>query len=538
MHASPASKSILLAAVLSIGLGAGACSGGGDPGSDGGSDGGADGGDGGGLPGALPFEYSRTDVGEALSPAEVGDFTRRLTGYWKKVDFFRWVLRTSHGVHESTGKPDYMVWWGGVAAYREGDAVRFYHVDPDGGGHNIMIPTPRVLASAIAGHLMTGDAAMAELAEQYCKGITATMKGMVYDEDDPVDWLMARNIAAFNHGYTTDEGEEKQIDYTGWYHAYEHWNTWRFEYADNPTWGPVWVTNMRSKDDVPHIFMVVPHLMYAAERAEDEDMRAACAETLSYLRKFAGDIVEQGYKIRTKDPQGRIYTPGYSGDPELDEAAGDLASFVMWDEFIPDAECNAKRCSALIGRGDGQGLDCGEAAHNDYEAMATQIHYYNHDIIRFFHSAHIANALAHGDAEAARVLLRGMAARIEGYLAEPDPEILPARWNSDVALLALRAAAFGLPLTSQEARLIHTSWGRAIDAYKDWESYDLWGEAIPQGQVAYRPGDRSEDDHWASIEDMTLVMEYCWSPFRNPAGVEWVDCELVRDPSRWDDSGL
>ena len=526
---------MVLAAGMVLGLGAYACGESKDePRVDGGVDAGVDA----GLPSELPFAYSRPDVGDSLSAAEVSEFTRRLTGYWKKVEFFPWVLRTSHGVHESTGKPDYMVWWEGVAAYREGDAVRFYHVDPDGGGHNIMIPTPRVLASAIAGHLMTGDPAMARVAEQYCKGITATMLGMVHDADDPVDFLMARNIAAFNHGYLTDEGKQKEVDYSGWYHAYEHWNTWRFEYADNPTWGSVWVTNMRSKDDVPHLYMVVPHLMYAAEQAEDDNMRAACAETLSYLRKFTGDIVEQGYTIRTKDPQGQIYTPGYSGDPELDEAAGDLASFVMWEELIPKAECNAKRTSALIGRGDGQGLDCGEATRNDYETMAVQIHYYNHDIIRFFHAAHIANALANRDDEAALALLRGMAERIDGYLENPDSEILPARWDSDVALLALRVAAFGLPLTSQEARLIHQSWGRAVDEYKDWENYDLWAEHIPQGQVAFRPYNRSEEDHWASIEDMALVMEYCWSPFRNPAGVEWVDCELVRDPSRWDASVL
>ncbi len=525
--------SVLLAAAIMLGLGAVACGGDGS-----GTDAGVDGGVDAGLPDELPFEYSRQDVGQPLTQQEVAEFTQRLTGYWKKVDFFKWVLRTSHGVHESTGKPDYMIWWGGVATYREGDVVRFYHVDPDGGGHNNMIPTPRVLASAIAGHLMTGDATMAHLAEQYCKGITATMTGMVYDENDEVDWLMARNIAAFNHSYTTDEGKQKQIDYTGWYHPYEHWNTWRFEYPDNPTWGPLWITNMRSKDDVPHIYMVVPHLMYAAEQAEDEDMRAACAETLEYLRKFSNDIVEQGYKIRTKGPDGEIYTPGYSGDPELDEAAGDLASFVMWDELIPNAECNAKRCSALIARGDGQGLDCGEAASNGYETMATQTHYYNHDIIRFFHSAHIANALANRDFEAAQTLLEGMAERVEGYLEDPDPEVKPARWDSDVALLLLRSAAFGLPLTSREARLIHKSWGTAVEQYKDWENYDLWAEHIPQGQVPYRPYDRSEDDHWAAIEDMALVMEYCWSPLRNPAGVEWVDCELVRDPSRWDDSGL
>ena len=40
------------------------------------------------------------------------------------------------------------------------------------------------------------------------------------------------------------------------------------------------------------------------------------------------------------------------------------------------------------------------------------------------------------------------------------------------------------------------------------------------------------------IEDMALLFEYCWSPFRNPAGVEFVDCDILSDPSQWDDEYL
>lgn len=492
-----------------------------------------------GLPDSLPFTYQRTDEGDPLSAAEVTRFTRRLTGFWKKVGFFPWVLRVSHGVDASTGKRDYMVWWSGVDATREGDLVRFYHHDPDGGGHNIMIPTPRVLSAAIAGHLLTGDAQMAEVAEQYCKGITATMLGMVRDADDPIDHLMARNIATFNHTYTTAEGYAKEIDYSGWFAPYQHWNTHRFHYPDNPTWGSVWVTNMRSKDDVPHIFMVVPHVAYAAERAQSPAVREACAETLSYLEAFTTDIVEQGYRIRSKDEDGQPFLPGYTGDPEADQAAGDLASFVMWDEIIPGAECNAKRASALIGLGAGQGLDCGAGGPNNYENMATQTHYYNAAIVRFFHLAHIANALLRSD-PAAEELLAGMAARLEGYLDTPPGDLPVSRseWDNDLALLALRASAFGLPLTSREARLIHAKWDRGVTEFAAWENWDLWDPAVPEGPVAYRPGHTAGDEHWTRIEDMILPLEACWSPFRNPAGVEWIDCELVADPSRWDEAAL
>ncbi len=34
-------------------------------------------------------------------------------------------------------------------------------------------------------------------------------------------------------------------------------------------------------------------------------------------------------------------------------------------------------------------------------------------------------------------------------------------------------------------------------------------------------------------EDIAFLLECCWSPFKNPAGVEFVDCDIVADPKRW-----
>ena len=492
-----------------------------------------------GLPDALGFEFTRPDVGTPPTTAEVDAFTRKLTGFWKRVGFFQWVLRNSHGVHASTGKRDFMFWWG-ADVFREGDTVRFYHSDPDGGGHNIMIPTPRVLSSALSGYLLTGDTHMAQVAEQYCKGITATMLGMVHDENDPIDFLMARNIAAFNHTYQTEEGYTKVIDYSGWFTNYSHWNTGRFEYANNPTWGSVWVTNMRSKDDVPHIYLAVPSIIFAAERAESPAVKEACGETLRYLRAFTNDIVEQGYKIRTKDANGVPYVPGESGNAEADSAAGDLASFVRWEKVVPGAECNARRTSALIATGKGLDNDCDTGGVNAYELIATGTHYYNFDIVRFFHLAHLANALVNRDDKAAKKLLEGMAARIDGYLETPDSglNVPRSQWENDVALLSLRAAAFGLPLTSRESKLIQQKWGQGVDEFLPWEYWDFWKPGIPDGPLPMRPGHTRDDDHWTRIEDMAMVLEYCWSPLRNPASVPFVDCALVADPSRWDDSAL
>ncbi|MBM4388106.1 MAG: hypothetical protein FJ088_10240, partial [Deltaproteobacteria bacterium] len=347
-----------------------------------------------GLPQSLPFELKRADEGEPLTEEEIGEFTAKMTGLWKQIDFFRWVLRTSHGMDASTGKPDYMVWWHDVDAVKEGDKVTFRH-SQSGGAHNIYIPTSKVLAQAIGGYLLTGDAAMGKVAEQYAKGITASMKGMVYDDKDPLEYLMSRNIVAQNHEYEID-GRKKAVDYTPWYNAYEEWNAHRIHYPNNPYWGDIWVTNMRSKDDVCHIFRTAPFLLYAAEYGKDEYVRVASKEAYEYLQGFSKDIVDSGYYIRTKDKDGKPYIP-----------SEDLASFVSYDELFPLGECTPKLSSALLGYGEAKGIDCGKGYDKIYEGFATTSHYYNYAILRNFHMAAVINALVAGKNDAAFSLLLG-----------------------------------------------------------------------------------------------------------------------------------
>ena len=487
------------------------------------------------LPDRLPFAFTRPDVGDPVTDQEVEAFTRKFVSYFKELGYFQWILRSTHGVHASTGLPDYLVWFH-VDAEKAGNTVTFRH-GGCGGGHNIMIPTPRILAGAISTYLLTGDESAAKVAAQFCRGVTATMKGMVFGEDDPLLYLMARNIIAMDHEYDTDEGYHKVVDYSGWRCNYSDWNTGSIEIPNNPTWGPLWATNMRSKDDVPHIYLAVPHLRYAAAYATDPDVRDSCAETLEYLSGFGKDIVDNDYHIRTKDKDGNPYAPGHSGNAEADRGAGDLASFVDWEEFIPGAECNARRTSALLGYGDGRDLDCGPGSLNAYEKAATGTHYYNYAIVRYFHLAHLANALALGDNAAAEVLVQGMTDRLDGYEAAYDDQVSVAEWENDLAELSIRASAFGFPLTSREARLIIDSWSEGIDRYKAWPNWNLWDSSVADGPVSYQPPDMTVESEveyrWARIEDLAFIFEYCWSPFKNPDGRRFVDCDIVRDPTQW-----
>lgn len=470
------------------------------------------------LPLKLPFSVTRNDRGQPLSESEVAGFTISLTGLWKDVDYFRWVIRTSHGWDGSQGKPDYSVWWEGVEADKSGDTVTFRHLGT-WGPDNIMIPTSKVLSSAASGYLLTGDPAMGKVVEQYSKGISATMMAMVWNSADPLRSIMARAVLNNNHEYVQEGGRKTKIDYTLARQPSVDWNTHTIELTDNPFWGDIWVKNMRSKDDVPHIYRADFFLRYVAEYGKDAWVRDAAAKALKDLQGFARDIVESGYHIRSKDENGNVFIPDQ-----------DLASFVDYDGVSKTAECNAKLATALIGFGDPMGNACASGSGGLYDDIAAKVHYYNRAIIRGFHMDAVLHSLLARRNAAARELLLGLISRMDKEEALPDDQIYTSReeWNGDFAVFLVQAAAAGVPLTSDEARLIHTYWLKAVGTMKAWNKWNLWSPAVPDGAYyPYRPDDR------VGTSEIALLLEYCFSPVKNPTGSRFVDCDIVRDTSRW-----
>jgi len=479
----------------------------------------------GGLPLELPFALERPDAGEPLTDEEVVDFTRRLTGFWKEVDYFTWVYEVSHGVDESTGFPDYLIWWHDVDAVKEGDTVTFRNSSKYGGSHNNAEPTNLVLVQAISGYLLTGDPAMGRIVEQFAKSNTACMTGFVFDENDPLDFLLARNIITFNHEHILPSGKKKAVDYSDWYSSYEGWNANRYRFPDNPTWGDVWVTTMRSKDDVPYIFRAAAWLPYVIELAPDESVRQAAQEMLDHVRLSARDIVDSGWQFRTKNSQGEAYVPD-----------ADLASFVDYVGLFPDAECDARLSSALMGYGEPLEVDCGSGQGSAYDSFAGGVNYFNYQIVDHYHVAALHLALTLGWQEMAQELLEGLITRLERYLdpASDEPGKEDARWGRDVSLVLLKAASLGMPLTSDEVRTVHQYHDAAVARYLEFPNWDLWDPAVPDGAYGFRDGFQPKRVPEAvRIEEIAFVLELCWSPFRNPAGRPVVDCEMVRNRELW-----
>jgi len=478
------------------------------------------------YPDSLPFEFTRPDEGVPPTPAEITAFTKKLTGFWKDVEFFHWALWHSHGMDASNpdGMPDYKLYWQDTVAVKSGDVVTFLHT---GWADNLMIRTGKVLNNAIAGYLMSGDETMGKLIEQYSKGIVCLIMGNMWDEQDPERYIMPRTIFTQDHSYT-EEGRQAYVDYSPVRHEAEDWNALTINNPNNPYWGDIWIRTMRSKDDICHIFRIVPMLMRVAEDGQDEDVREAAARALHYLQEFARDIVESGYYVRTKDKYGNQYVP-------LDDygTVNDLASFVKYEFIAPNAECNAKLAAALIAYGNPLDINCGTGSGGLYEIVATKSHYFNYAIIRYFHISATTNALMNWQVDIAKELLKGLAQRADAMMDGEGNWEDYADWDADVASYLLAASTAGLPLTSREARHVMEQYSLAVDHYSTWPYWDLWDPSVPDGQYDYRPSRHGPLGTVVRPTELIYPLEYCYSPFKNPATKEFIDCDVVADPSRW-----
>ena len=269
----------------------------------------------------------------------------------------------------------------------------------------------------------------------------------------------------------------------------------------------------------PHIFLAVPYLMFAAARGKDRAVRDAAEDALVQLRGFAKDIVDSGYKIRTKDSEGAPYIP-----------EEDLASFVQYESLIENGECTAKLSAALVGYGDSQGLDCGLADGNDYEAFATARHYYNYAIVQTFHLSAIANALMNGQNQAAERLLRGQLRRLDRYMdpEADEPGWEDERWLGDLAVYLVQASALGAPLSAAQVRHVHDRFLEAMSDYRRFERWDLWSQpdGVYEPRGGYKP---TEGEHRVGIDEMASLMLPCFSPFSNPSSAPLLDCARLRD---------
>jgi len=450
-------------------------------------------------PASLPFPLTRPDVGTPLTAAQISGFTAKITGFWRDAGYFDWLLRVTHGMDASNpqGMPDYRLYWQDTRAVKSGGTVTFDHT---GFADNLTIPTPKVLAAAAAAYLATGDARLGGLAEGLAKGMRAGFLGEAYDAEDPETGISARTVFNQNHSFVQD-GRPTVVTYDNARRPADDWNAKTVRNPVNPYFGDIWLRIWRSQDDVPYIFRAVPTLRRLAALAPDPQVRQAAADAAAQLEQFARDIVDSGWFIRTKSVTGDVEIPHYP-----DGTIPDLASFSLYNWILPGAQCEPKLAAAMIAYGDARGLDCGSGFGNLYELIAEIGHYYNYDIIRYFHLAAIDNALDAGRDDVAEELLQGLVQRVDQMMAGTVPNSDDPSYWGDAAGYLVASAASGLPLTSAEAAFLVQRHAEAVDHYGPWPNWDLWSPSVPDGEQAWAPSRGGSPDNYVDITEMAYLL--------------------------------
>jgi len=479
------------------------------------------------YPTELPFTFERDQVGDPLTQEEIDAFTDKYIGFLQNVGWFDWLRWTNHGMHENTGKYDYILYWQDTQATKSGNTVTFSHT---GGADNLMIRLGKHFNATAALYLATERDDLAYLLRMWSRGVVALFMSMQHTEDDPVTTIMPRTPFTENCSYTID-GRDVVVDYDPVKQERVYsWNAHTIPNADNPYWDNVWVRNMRSKDDVPHIYRMVPMLMRLVVEAPDQEVADAALEALDALQLFAKDITDSGYFIRTKDEWGNWYLP-----LEDSGIVKDLASFSIYTPIVPNAECDGRLASALIGYQDHLDVDCEQGIGYLYELIATTSHYFNWAIIRYLHLASVYNALMVGENEVAQELMEGLAERATTIINDEEGRAAHQEWDADAAGFYVTSATVGLPLTNEEARLVVEQYGQSIDFYETWPNWDLWDPSVPDGVVLYQPESQEiPGGAWAlRVDELGFILEYCASLFLNDATSEFIDCERLLDPTQW-----
>jgi formylglycine-generating enzyme required for sulfatase activity len=478
------------------------------------------------LPNQLPFPFTRPDVGQPLTPAEIDSLTSAITTFWKTAPFFHWLLWTCHGMADPNpyGEPDFKLFWLNVNPSKSGDVVTFQHTGPEDNLTSIM---SRLMENIIAGYLASGDATLARLAEQFCKGLAALFKGMEWGEDDPEEYILPRAFWAQNHSYV-EEGRQAYVDYGPARALDLGGEVQTVENAHNPYWNDIYVRTTRSQDDVVHIMRAVPMIMRLAAEAPDADVRAAAADALQHVQGFARDVVEAAYNIRTKDAEGNPYVPVDSNDMMLS-----LSSFTLYTIIFPNSECDARLTLGLVGYDAPLGAACGYGIGWLWEQVGMSSNYWDYNIARYFHLAAESNALMIGRNDLAYTLLQGLAQRVNFDEARTPPANYPG-WDVDLAAFLLAAGTGGLPLTSQEARLVMEQYLAGAAYYSGWAYWDPWAQTVPDGSLPSFPGSGGGSTPIVvGFHEMTYPLEYCYSPLRNETSAPLFDCERILDPTQW-----
>ncbi|HNU67538.1 MAG TPA: hypothetical protein PLB35_02725 [Myxococcota bacterium] len=480
------------------------------------------------------FALQRKDGGTFPTPEEVDGFTETYSSFLKRTDFIGWIDRHAQGLAPDNpwGMSDYKIWWAQAFMTRSGDLVTLaFRGPPD----NTTQSVGRVLGATAGLYMQSEDETARNLSMGLVRGLSATFDGMIWGDEDPViDTIMARTIFNRSHETMLRGNRRLFVDYEGVRFEEVELRHDTIHNRDNPTWGDIFVRNKRSKDDFPFLYRNMAMLVELAFRTDDPEVRRDIVRLVGQVRGMTADIVEHDYCIRTKGFDSKPYIPLMQ-----DGTVEDFATYRAYESFVPLGECTGKLSTAYLASGEALGNVCENADtafYGDgylYEELAIAAHFCATDLIWNYHVAALAMALLFDDIETARKLVEGLAARIDGLWIDERAADYP-EWWPEVAQLLVLSAAYGMPLTGDEARLIQSVWRDSAVFYQDSVCWDPWDPSVPDGTVCEVMPSRYETDDQGQttrahtrIEEFLSPFEYCASPYRATTGAMFVNCERL-----------
>ncbi len=403
------------------------------------------------------------------------------------INYFGWILYNSHGYMTKKGI-EYLIWpadsearGNDIVAYKSRKGIIFKHM-PGHGGHNIMILTSTILYQAAQEYLNNRDNDAKEIINHYCKGITATMKGMVFGPDDNEKYIMARNIVPRSHIESIKE-RTKLIDYSVWRNEYSSWNAKRIHNKNNPFFGDIYVTTIRSKDDLPHILKTIPVLQKVSNETDDLTLKKSVDEMLNYMKGFCRKVVDCEFYIPTKDKNGNVTIP-----------KGDLAHILREEPY-------GRAAISLVAGEDNIKLRDGGRM---YERIATKMKYYNYKIFNTFHLSTIMLARMKGHIELEEEATIRFYRRLERLTKSRDKK--RGIKGKDLANLLIQSKSIGIELSQEQEEIIREEVSKAMKSYICFNRWDLWDRSVKVGVYGSQGGYIPFDPEVMRIEELGNVL--------------------------------
>jgi hypothetical protein len=459
-------------------------------------------------PSKLPFSYTRPDVGQPVTAAELTAITSKYLKLLDDLRYFDFLEERVHGWPQTdpAGKFWYGTWWSGVSVIKQGSQVTYLHASD--GADNNGLRTAQLMEGACYAHLLWGQPTTGLVAHRIVRGFSSWVMAFEYP-GGPTKTLLSR--AAYPVSVvSTEGGRNLYVDYSQNRPGLDNSATVYVHIPQNTHWGDLWVKNKRSKDDLGHMFRAMAQVEACTGRVST-DADQSLTQMRQLYAAWSKAVEADGWKIATLDKNLALYIPLET-----------LARFIP----IGNSECCGLLMLRLMGQGNPGTLSCGNGISLEEVLGGELIKSGNKQMLRTYHEAAANHALLTGHNTVALDLLKGLATRIESNLTAVEAGNPPSNLNLiDLPPLMMHAANAGVPLTSREVRWLHKRIEEADTHYRSpgmQPTFDVFDPSTPDGTYPYEP--------WSAgihITELGLALGSCASQYRNPAARPLLDCAMV-----------